>query len=223
MTPEIDNVGVAILKGACNPEAKDLAVDLGQFELGAVFDESVLKKVPVIKSVIACRKTWVAIRDHLFLRKVAEFLAARPRLTEPEKQAFINEHLNDPHKAKKLGDSLVLILDRLDDMEKPQMIAKSFGAFARGKICFDIFRRLSAAIDIGFIGDLREFSKIDPVLENPPPRIDEPTRLLRMNLLRTGLTGIKRSTGITPITGVGFEATELGRVFKQCMNDANTV
>lgn len=223
MNPEIEDVGVAILKGACNPEAKDLAVDLGQFEIGAVFDESVLKEIPVIKSVIACRKTWVAIRDHLFLRKVAVFLAACARLTDSEKQAFVNEHLNDIDKTKKLGDALVLILDRLDDLEKPQMVAKCFSAFARGKIGLEVFRRLSAAIDIGFLEDLREFAKIDPVPTNPPSRIDEPTRLLRMNLLRTGLTGIKRTSGTTSITGVGFEASELGQIFKQCMGDAKTL
>ena len=36
---EIDNIGAAIVKGVCNPEAKDLAVDLGEFGLDALLDE----------------------------------------------------------------------------------------------------------------------------------------------------------------------------------------
>ena len=100
MTPEIDNVGAAILKGACNPEAKDLAVELGEFELGTLLDEDILKEVPVIKSVIACHKTWREIRDQLFLRKVARFFAGCPKFTAAEKEVFVNEHLNDTKQAK---------------------------------------------------------------------------------------------------------------------------
>jgi hypothetical protein len=52
--PEIDNIGNAIVKGVLNPEAEDLAVDLGDFELGSLIDENVLKDVPFIKIIIAC-------------------------------------------------------------------------------------------------------------------------------------------------------------------------
>lgn len=47
-TTEIDSVGAAILKGVCNPEAKDLVVDLGQLEIGTLLGESVLKEIPAI-------------------------------------------------------------------------------------------------------------------------------------------------------------------------------
>lgn len=220
MTPEIENVGIAILKGICNPEAKDLMVDLGEFELGTLFDESVLKEIPAIKTVIACRKTWMAMRDQLFLRKVAEFLSACPRFTEAEKETFVRDHLSDTQKAKRLGDSLVLILDRLDDMEKPQMIATVFAAFMRGKIGFDIFRRLAAAIDVGVVEDLREFAKFKPFPIGPPKRQDNQARLLHINLIRTGLVGPQNTTGLTAITSVSFVVSELGQIFKICMSEA---
>ena len=212
MIPEIENVGDAILKGVCNPETKDLVVDLGEFELGALLDESVLQEIPVIKSVIACRKTWTAIHDQLFLRKVAGFLAACPRFTDLEKEAFAREHLNDSKKAKNLGDAIVLILDRLDDLEKPELLAKFFVAFVRGKINLETFRRLAAAIDIGFIGDLKNFAghgsfKVD-------------TRLA-LNLVRTGLVHAILTNRQIGMIGEGYnvaefhyEATELGQIFR---------
>ena len=124
MTPKIDSLGAAIVKGACNPEAKGFAVDLAQFELSEIFDDGVLTEVPGIKIVIACHKTWRDIRDQLFLRKVASFLAACPHFTTEEKEGFLQVHLNDTDKAKKLGESLVLILDRLDDMESHKCLPK---------------------------------------------------------------------------------------------------
>ncbi len=220
MTPEIDNVGVAILKGAYNPEAKDFIEDLSQFELGALLGDDVLKEVPYIKGVVALFKVPLAIRDQLFLRKVAGFLAACPRFTDTEKEAFLREHLNDRQKSKKLAESIVLILDRLDDLEKPQMLAKIFAAFVQGKIGFDIFKRLATAIDAGSIEDLREFAKIKAVPEVRPKTEDIQTRILHTNLVRTGLVGLPHFSGTVPITGVAFVISELGKTFQKCMSDS---
>jgi hypothetical protein len=225
MTPEIDNIGAAIVKGVCNPEAKDLAVDLAEFELGTLLDEGVLKEIPIIKSVIACRKTWTAIHDQLFLRKVAGFLLACPRLTDVEKETFFREHLSDSKKARNLGDAIVLILDKLDDLEKPEMLAKVFAAFARGKIPCECFRRLASAVDIGFIEDLK-------VLAYKPEAYWFPylPNLVRTNLVifqvHEGLQDFLRGTagvGLNLQTGevaLGFYPSELGQIFIKCMNDS---
>jgi hypothetical protein len=223
MIPQIDNVALAILKGAYNPETKDLIVDLGQLELGslaALLGEDVLKEIPMIKGVVACFKIPLAIRDQLFLRKVAGFLAGCPRFTEAEKKAFLDEYLSDDKKAKKLGDSLMLILDRLDDMEKPQMVAKIFAAFIRGKIRYDIFRRLATAIDLGSVADLWEFVKIEPTpTTGQRVSLNPQTQLLRTNLVRTGLVSLPSFTQTTPILGVSFSENDLGKTFKEIMND----
>lgn len=219
MPSEIDNVGAAILKGACDPAAKDLLLDLGQFELGELLGESVLKEIPFIKGVVACFKVPLAIRDQLFLRKVAGFLAACPRFTESEKEVFRKENFSDDKKAKKLGDSLVLILDRLDDMEKPQMVARMFAAFIRGKITFDVFRRLATAIDLGSVDDLREFIKIEPTPSGGRTSLNSKTQILRSNLIRTGLVSLPSFTQTTPILGVSFSENDLGKTFKEIMNE----
>jgi hypothetical protein len=221
MTPETDNVGAAILKGVCNPEAEDLAIELGEFELDSFLDEGLLNEIPMIKSVIACRKTWTAIQDRLFLRKVAGFLLACPQFGADEKAKFLDECLRDPKKAKRLSDCLVLILNRLDDFDKPSMLAKAFAALVRYEIDLVIFRRLASAIDIGFLEDLKEFTMLSSSIDPEPRRLDPQLRALYVNLQRTGLAGPKRTTGITPITGISFEVTELGQIFKKCMNKAS--
>src|SRR2546430_12874972 len=146
-----EGLGVSIVKGACNSETKDLAVELTELGLDALLDEGVLKEIPVPKAIIACRKTWTNIHDQLFLRKVAAFLLACPRFTEAEKEGFAKEHLSDPKKAKHLGDSVVLLLDRLDDFEKSGFLAKVFAAHVRGHISYDAFRRLAAGIESAFV------------------------------------------------------------------------
>jgi len=225
MIPEIDNIGTAIVKGVINPEAKDLAVEFGDLELSAFLDESVLREIPIIKSVVAFCKTGMAIHNQLFLRKVAGFLLACPKFTDAEKEAFVREHLSDPKKAKNVGDALVLILDKLDDLEKPEMVANAFAACVRGKIPLECFRRLASAIDIGFIEDLKVLAyKPDthwfPYLPN----------LARTNLvvfevhenLQDYLKG-RSAMGLNLQTGeiaIGFSPSELGHIFIKCMNNS---
>lgn len=214
MIPEIDNIGAAIVKGACNPEAKDLAVDLGEFGLGELLDESVLQEIPIIKSIIACRKTWTAIHDQLFLRKVAGFFATCRPLTDAEKEAFVREHLNDSKKAKNLYAAIVLILDKLDDLEKPAMLAKVFAAFVRGKITHESFRRLASAIDIGFIEDLKVLAYKHQVFWFP----------YLPNLVRTNLADFQAHESFKDFSegevGIGFHISPLGEMFIKCMNNS---
>lgn len=86
MEPEVDSVGIAILKGACNAESKDVAIDLSQFGLVELLGEAALKEIPIIKGVVAYFKVPLAIRDQLFLRKMAGFLAAVPNFTATERE-----------------------------------------------------------------------------------------------------------------------------------------
>ena len=113
--PQTD-LGKAILEGALNDESKDTAVELAEVGLDTLISEGVLKEVPILKTILAAHKTWTAIHDQLFLRKVASFIQASPNFTEQDRVSFTSEHLSDPKKAKRLGDAVVLILDKLDDL-----------------------------------------------------------------------------------------------------------
>jgi len=208
------DLGITIVKGACNVETKDLAVEVCEIAIHRFVEEGLVQELPFLKSVVACRKTWQSIRDQLFLRKVAGFISACPKFSEAEKERFAVQHLHDDKKAKQLGDAIVLILDNLDDLEKPEMLAKIFAALVRGKIGFDIFRRLEAAIDIGFVEDLKAFANLSH------PTAEEMRRLFPQ-MLRTGLTEMKgpRVPGEGGMVGVRLDISDLGKWFIDCMRD----
>ena len=151
------------------------------------------------------------------MRKVWDFLRACPKFSQAEKEQFSQEHLNDPKKAKHLSDAMVLILDKLDDMEKPEMVAKVFAALVRRKIELETFRRLAAAIDIGFVADLR-------ALANDPRQAQGATEAYLPNLLRTGLAEIHDAVETSSATWSGegykliFKVSILGKFFVGCMN-----
>ncbi len=212
------DLGKSIVTAACNSEAKDVAFELAEIGLDSLLDDGILKEIPGFRTILACRTTWNAIHDRLFLRKVAGFLLALPKFTEEQRGAFAREHLNDAEKAKTLGDTLVLILDRLDDLEKPAMLSKIFVALVRGKIGLETFRRLAAAIDIGFIEDLRG-------LANDSKQARGVTAAYADNLVRTGLSGIEHGVAVAsgfgePCVAVFSSINELGKLFIECMNQS---
>ena len=217
LTPgfQSSNLGVAIIQGACNPEAKGLVTDLGDSALHSLLDDGVGKEIPVLKSIIACRKTWAAIHDQLFLQKVLSFLQACPKFTETERKKFLDKCLSAPKKTTQLSRAIVLILDKLDDLDKPKLLARAFAALVRDRIPLETFRRLAAAIDIGFVEDLLALQR------TPRGKLDEP--LLR-SLLRTGFVEITQNTRrITRASQrrlwIVYRVSILGATFVECLEE----
>ena len=211
-----NDLGTAIVRGACNPEAKSVAVDFSEIALDSLLEEGILKEIPVLKSIIACRKTWQAIHDQLFLRKVAGFVLACPRFTEAEKNRFLGEDLGDPKATKQLGDALVLILDKLDDLEKAPMVKKVFAAYVRGHIGYSDFRRLGAGIGSAFVGDLQTIC-----VQPPAPEINNSQVWVFLEPSGFAVSSTRNAPRILSSSGTRIQirskVSSLGKLFQKCM------
>jgi len=53
----------------------------------------------------------------------------------------------DPEKAREVGEHLVLMLDRLDDLAKAVLLARAFKVFLMWRIDRPLFDRLASALD----------------------------------------------------------------------------
>ncbi|MGA3181308.1 MAG: hypothetical protein ABSF38_13280 [Verrucomicrobiota bacterium] len=218
--PHQTDVGKIIVEAACSPDSKDLAAKLIDLDLDILTNTGVLIEMPYLKTFMAVFKTYATIRDRLFLQKVGRFILGCPRFTEAEREEFARNHLNDPKEAKRLSDTVVLILDKLDDLEKPYMVAKVFAALVERKIDLETFRRLLSAIDIGFLEDLEALSQDrDAGLK---------TGIMR-SLLRTGLVEIAEERDPMKVgqllpksLGLAYKTNELGRLFIACLNSPTT-
>jgi hypothetical protein len=199
--------GKALIHGVLNDKVEDVFIEL--------LDKEVLKEVPFLKFIFAVRKTWTSIGDRLFLQKVEGFIRATPKFSQAERESFAREHLSDAKKAQKLGDAIVLILHRLDDLGKPKMLAMAFAAFVRGRIDLETFRRLATAIDIAFISDLQTLA------EEACPYMNSS---LCSNLLRTGLVEINPAMDTTvpaqapPEMRHAYKLNDLGKALIQCLS-----
>lgn len=205
-------LGVSVLRSACNAEAKDLAVEWGEFGLDALLGEDVLKHAPMLGTIVKICGISKTIRDRLFARKVWEFLRASPKFTEKEREDFVREELDDPQRARRLSEAIVLILERLDDLQKTEMLAKIFAAFVRRKIDYGSFRRLTTGLERAFVDDLKSF------VAGAQPGSAFSEEFLSL-LEPSGFA--KTSGGVTRFGSLGTETyiSPLGKLFQTCMRE----
>lgn len=181
-----DNLSDKIVESVYSPELNQLGLDLSEVALDALLDDGILKDLPIIGSIVNLFKGAMDIRDRIFVAKIARFLFNLTGTPFEQRESFKREIHENSKIKRKVGESLMLILDRLDDIEKTDFLAKCFRAFLCNNISFDQFRRLSAAIDIAFIADLKTIC-------SKRSNVDEEEHIYLSNLARTGLVKFRAS------------------------------
>ena len=111
-------------------------------ELGADVSDKALEAVGGVPVVGLLQKFWkvaCSVPTYLFLKKMVKFLAELKDIPQEERQAQIDKLENDPKEEKHVGETLLLILDRLNDMQKPTMVGRAFKALLKETITYEEF------------------------------------------------------------------------------------
>lgn len=194
----------------------DLSSELLEVGIDQILDEGILRDIPILGTAIRIADIAKSVRDRLFLYKVQLFLNASDRISQAEREKFKQKLDNEPEFREKVGETLLLIIERLDSLEKPALLARLFSHLIRENITLSEFRRLAYAIDIAFIDDLRflmlRFGQIDNRSFAP--------------LVRSGLAEINPNInrGQENVFGmstdyISFRISDLGKLFTRIMTD----
>jgi len=126
--------------------------------------EKVSDAVPLIKIAGEVTRIAVSLPDRILYLKIDRFLKAVPVKVQHE---FVHRLQDDPALRRKVGEHLILTLDKTDDMEKADLLAKMFCAYAEKKIPLETFKRLTSSINAAFIEDLRQIAEAMPSVFEP--------------------------------------------------------
>lgn len=143
-----------IAETIADPASKDIATDAAEMVLDSELSDGLLKEIPVVKWLAIVADLRSNFSNRLFAAKLLEFLNALKDIPEAERQSFANRLEKEEGFKQKVGKQLFITLERLDDLEKPKLLAKAFRAYITGKIDNKTFRELSAVIDRCFFDDL---------------------------------------------------------------------
>jgi hypothetical protein len=144
-------------KGIQNLNADDVinVVDIG---IDQFIDDDFIDGLPAIGNIIKAIKLPITIRDRMFLVKVAKFLYSSNLISDTDKHQFSSKIANDTKFTEKLGNTILLILDKYNDYDKPIILAKAFKWFINDRINYDEFIRLATSLDVAHLDDINELA-----------------------------------------------------------------
>lgn len=136
----------ALIRSITIENIADLAADVAETILDSGISDDVLKNIPVFGILFKLYKAGSSIREMLFVKKVARFLEPAGQVVDLDRQRFVQEMEANPEQEQKVGEKVLLLLDRLDDFDKATMIGKLFAAYVEKKIEFWWFQERASAV-----------------------------------------------------------------------------
>lgn len=136
----------------------DLTESYAEVGLDSVFDDGLLRDVPVLATILAIARAGAGIRDHLLARKLLTFLRPIGEVDVEVREQMIARLDNDAGYSGRIGEELLLLLDRLDTIGKAELMGRAFAAYLNRRIDGVMLRRLNYAIDRVQVIDLPKLS-----------------------------------------------------------------
>ena len=126
-----------------------------EFSIDQALDEGLLKDIPLVgwiaKGISAAR----SISDVIFFNKIVRFLFSLENV-DPQVHEDCRAMMRVDHDyRRRVGEHLVLILDKLDSLQKAEILAKCFGCFLDGDMDHDRFMDLAHVVDRASLADLK--------------------------------------------------------------------
>jgi len=201
-----------------NENTQEIFTDVADFSFDQIVDSS-LKEIPIIKHILSIAKIGISIRDSFLIKKILAFLKGIPKENHDSLNKFRTRINSDPNYSKKIGEHLIIILDRYDNLTKAEYLSKIFAAYLDEKINLQSFMRLSSSIEKAFIDDLNNLN--DYYKKN---LIDVDEYILQ-NLYQSGLVAllfnkINSEVDQIDVPTVFYSKNELGVLFCNVVFDS---
>ena len=155
-----NTIEISMLDSIGNDHIKSLVEDYGELALETVFSNEFVEKIPVVGTIMNLGTLGATIKDRIFTQKVLKFLFEVKDIGYKEKKDFIDSVNHNTKYRTKVGSHLLLILDKIDDLEKPTLIGKLFKHALNKNIDYDTFLRLASIVSRTFTPDLLELNKV---------------------------------------------------------------
>lgn len=145
-----------LIQSIASSEIKNITEDYCELGLDEMLDEGILKDIPVFGTLTKLYSVGATIHGKILEKKILKFLYELDKISFEKRTCFVEKLKRDRKFEQRVGEHLLLILERLDDMNKPQILARIFSALINKKIDYEMFVRLSSVVDKTLISDLNK-------------------------------------------------------------------
>lgn len=159
MNDNLAGGGQALIQSVWSDRVRDITSEAAEILLDATLDEGLLREIPVFGWIAKTFGFVSSIRERIFLKKILRFLHETQATTAKERRMFAARMEADPEHQQKVGESLFLLLDRHETVEKSELLGRLFAALIRMDISDRDFERYAYILDRLFVEDLIGLAK----------------------------------------------------------------
>jgi len=133
-----------------------------------IVKEGVGRQIPVFNILHSLYQAGVAIKEQLFIQKIMNFLEEPSNVPYEERLNFVEERDQNPEKKRVWGESLLLLIDRADSLEKPSILGRILKHHILGNISYEDAMRLSYIVDRVYMSDLDYLTRFSSGIQSNP-------------------------------------------------------
>ena len=146
---------------------------LGAIEVSASLADLLTGGLPIFSALVSLKDAPRSVSDYLLAKKLVSFLSEISKVLPSKRAKMVEKLEREPEYVEQVGDQILLLLDRLDDLRKSRLMGRAFRAYCEGHIDGAMLTRINRAIstlnirdlvslkDI-YMADVRHNSKGDP-------------------------------------------------------------
>ena len=132
----------------------DPMMDVGEVFLDTVFEDGILKDIPIIGTIAGVAKATIAIHERQLAKNTYAFIKGLREKTIPQRKLEEYRHkLEDSKKSDKELGYVLLLLDHEIRAEKSEILGRMYAAVIDQSISWEQFQELSEALDRMFMED----------------------------------------------------------------------
>lgn len=212
------NLGDSLIESVLRAGAADVGSKVSEIALCAVLEEDLFRDVPVLGWLWKLYAVGRTVRDHLFLKKIALFLFGTQSATRESKEEFRKKTEGNLKFRRKVGENILLLLERHDSFDKSELLGRIFAEFVDGKIDYGMFLRIATSIDRVPISDLHLLPLYKERLDSYDYKTGQPfADILKEDTCQSLCTsGLVASDGVTE---VWYRSNEVMNLLVKHIND----
>lgn len=136
---------------------KEQFSDIIEALLDSQTENEFVKELPIVGWVMKSVGVVDKIKTKFLVNKILYFLKGISSISEYELRSFETKYLSNPKSIEKFYESLLISIDRLNHLDKSEIISSLLKSLIRGKIDNAFFFRSVNIVESIFIEDLREY------------------------------------------------------------------
>ena len=158
--PDNHKDGNNILAVLGSEDALETVAAYADAALDSQLSDEALAELFGLESLFKVGRVVQGIRERLFLKKLAICLRPVHQLPFRVRRGFWSRVEGDPRARRRVGEGLILLLDRHEHFSKSEVLGLVFREHIAGRIDYRLFQRAASLIDRASTGDLDVLSEL---------------------------------------------------------------